>query len=199
MKTKLKLLAGTTALVLASLAQAQAESMTVVSFGGAYGAAQKQHMIDPFVAETGNEILFEDYSGGIAEIKAQVEAGNVQWDVVDIETSGLCAEGYVKYDRRITHEYGLTDPFLARMQVPAHAGDRPGRYAGPGGRLLGRRQCGWIRPGNRRPGRATVGRCQSGGSSAADFPSLPDAAAAVPSARAYVRDKTRGGSPEAIA
>ncbi|MCW3782361.1 ABC transporter substrate-binding protein [Defluviimonas salinarum] len=99
MKTKLKLLAGTTALVLASLAQAQAESMTVVSFGGAYGAAQKEHMIDPFVAETGNEILFEDYSGGIAEIKAQVEAGNVQWDVVDIETIDLeraCSEGLLE-------------------------------------------------------------------------------------------------------
>ena len=75
------------------------ESMTVVSFGGAYGAAQKKHMIDPYVAESGNEILFEDYSGGIAEIKAQVEANNIQWDVVDIETIDLeraCSEGLLE-------------------------------------------------------------------------------------------------------
>ncbi len=99
MKTFLKIFAGTTALVLASFGQAQADSMTVVSFGGAYGAAQKKHMIDPYVEKSGNEILFEDYSGGIAEIKAQVEAGNIQWDVVDIEVIDLeraCSEGLLE-------------------------------------------------------------------------------------------------------
>jgi hypothetical protein len=32
-------------------------------------------------------VVSEDYNGGIAEIKAQVEAGNVTWDVVDVELS----------------------------------------------------------------------------------------------------------------
>lgn len=99
MTSKFKLLAASTAMTLALLGQAQAESMTVVSFGGAYGAAQKKHMIDPYVAESGNEILFEDYSGGIAEIKAQVEAGNIQWDVIDIEVIDLeraCSEGLLE-------------------------------------------------------------------------------------------------------
>ncbi len=76
-----------------------AEELTVVSFGGAYGAAQKEHMLDPWVAATGNKILSEDYSGGIAEIKAQVEANNVQWDVVDIEVIDLeraCSEGLLE-------------------------------------------------------------------------------------------------------
>ena len=76
-----------------------AQDLTVTSFGGSYGAAQKEHMIDPFVAETGTNILFEDYGGGIAEMKAQVEAGNIQWDVVDIEVIDLeraCAEGYLE-------------------------------------------------------------------------------------------------------
>ena len=79
-----------------------AQDLTVTSFGGAYGAAQKEHMIDPFVAETGTNILFEDYGGGIAEMKAQVEAGNIQWDVVDIEVIDLeraCAEGYLVIDQ----------------------------------------------------------------------------------------------------
>ena len=83
--------AGTTA-----LAQ---DSLTVVSFGGAYGAAQKVHQIDPYMAEKGTQILFENYTGGVAEIKAQVEAGKIQWDVVDIETIDLeraCAEGLLE-------------------------------------------------------------------------------------------------------
>ena len=78
---------------------ALAGELTVVSFGGAYGAAQKEHMLDPYEAETGHKLLFEDYSGGIAEIKAQVEAGNVQWDVVDIEVIDLeraCSEGLLE-------------------------------------------------------------------------------------------------------
>ena len=76
-----------------------ADKMTVVSFGGAYGATQKKHMIDPFVKQTGIKILFEDYSGGIAEIKAQVESNNVKWDVVDIEyidVERACSEGYLE-------------------------------------------------------------------------------------------------------
>jgi putative spermidine/putrescine transport system substrate-binding protein len=77
---------------------ALAQDLTVTSFGGAYGAAQKEHMIDPYVAQTGANILFEDYGGGVAEMKAQSESGNIQWDVVDIEVIDLeraCSEGYV--------------------------------------------------------------------------------------------------------
>ncbi len=95
MKKRLTILAAL-ALTASPLA---AQDLTVTSFGGAYGAAQKEHMIDPFMAETGTNILFEDYGGGIAEMKAQVEAGNIQWDVVDIEVIDLeraCAEGYLE-------------------------------------------------------------------------------------------------------
>ena len=76
-----------------------AQDLTVTSFGGAYGAAQQEHMIDPFMTETGVDVLFEDYGGGIAEMKAQFEAGNILWDVVDIEVIDLeraCAEGYLE-------------------------------------------------------------------------------------------------------
>ena len=44
-------------------------------------------------------VLFEDYSGGVAEIKAQVESGNIQWDVVDFEVIDLeraCSEGLLE-------------------------------------------------------------------------------------------------------
>ncbi|HWL28910.1 MAG TPA: ABC transporter substrate-binding protein [Burkholderiaceae bacterium] len=85
-------------LALGGNTQAQ-ETLTVVSFGGAYGAAQKVHQIDPYMAKTGNKVLFENYTGGVAEIKAQVQAGKVQWDVVDIETIDLeraCSEGLLE-------------------------------------------------------------------------------------------------------
>ncbi|SMN10545.1 ABC transporter, periplasmic spermidine putrescine-binding protein PotD (TC 3.A.1.11.1) [uncultured Candidatus Thioglobus sp.] len=73
--------------------------LTVVSFGGAYGAAQQKHMIDPYVKKTGNKVLFENYSGGVAELKAQVESGQVNWDVLDIEYIDLeraCSEGMLE-------------------------------------------------------------------------------------------------------
>lgn len=94
-----KKLIATAALATMLCSVATADELTVVSFGGAYGAAQKQHMLDPWVAATGHKILSEDYSGGIAEIKAQVEANNVQWDVVDIEVIDLeraCSEGLLE-------------------------------------------------------------------------------------------------------
>jgi len=92
-----RLLAGLA--VAASALPAAAQDLTVVSFGGAYGAAQRKHMIEPFMAATGKQVLFEDYAGGIAEIKAQVEAGNILWDVVDVEAIDLeraCAEGLLE-------------------------------------------------------------------------------------------------------
>lgn len=97
MKTKTLLASAALCSMMASTAMAA--DLTAVSFGGAYGEAQKKHMLDPYTAKTGNKVLFEDYSGGIAEIKAQVEAGNIQWDVVDIEVIDLeraCSEGLLE-------------------------------------------------------------------------------------------------------
>ena len=96
---KMKTLLAVAAVLAIGAAPAAARDLTAVSFGGAYGAAQKEHMVDPYIEATGNNVLFEDYSGGIAEIKAQVEAGNIQWDVVDIEVIDLeraCSEGLLE-------------------------------------------------------------------------------------------------------
>jgi len=78
---------------------AQEKSLTVISFGGAYGAAHKKHMVDPFQKDTGVTVQFDSYSGGVAEMKAQVESGNVQWDVISIEAIDLeraCSEGLLE-------------------------------------------------------------------------------------------------------
>jgi len=76
-----------------------ADSLTVVSWGGAYTKSQVEAYHKPFTKKTGVEILSENYSGGLAEIKAQVEAGSVKWDVVDVELSDAvrgCDEGLLE-------------------------------------------------------------------------------------------------------
>ena len=82
-----------------AFADGHAKSITVVSWGGAYTKSQVEAYHKPWIAKTGNSIKSEDYSGGIAEIKAQVEAGNVTWDIVDVELSDAiraCDEGLLE-------------------------------------------------------------------------------------------------------
>ena len=77
-------------------ASAQNQSITVVSFGGSYSRACEKGYHERFEAETGIHINFEDYNGGLAQIRAQVDVGNVYWDVVDLEIPDLvrgCDEG----------------------------------------------------------------------------------------------------------
>ena len=72
------------------------DSITVVSWGGSYAEACEKAYHDPFTAETGIEVGLESYNGGLAQVRAQVETGNVHWDVVDLEFADLvrgCDEG----------------------------------------------------------------------------------------------------------
>ena len=94
MKTLAKLSVAVSALAIAS--SALAEDLTVVSWGGAYTKSQVEAYHKPWMEKTGKTILSEDYNGGLAEVKAQVEAGNVTWDLVDVELSDAvraCDEG----------------------------------------------------------------------------------------------------------
>ncbi len=75
---------------------AQNQTITVVSFGGSYSRACEKGYHERFESETGIEINFEDYNGGLAQIRAQVDVGNVYWDVVDLNVAELvrgCDEG----------------------------------------------------------------------------------------------------------
>jgi len=84
-----------TAFLSTSLLASAQESLTVIAFGGANGAAIKKHMVNPFAQSRGISVLLDSYSGGIAEMKAQVEAGRIQWDVVSVEALDLeraCSE-----------------------------------------------------------------------------------------------------------
>ena len=57
--------------------------LTYVSFGGAYQEAQRKAWLEPYSELTGVEFS-EDENSSNATIKAQVEAGQVTWDVVDV-------------------------------------------------------------------------------------------------------------------
>ena len=77
-----------------------AESLTVVSWGGSYARACVKAYHEPFTAKSGIKIRLDDYNGGLAQIRAQVETGNVHWDVVDMEIADAvlaCDEGLLEF------------------------------------------------------------------------------------------------------
>ncbi len=86
-------------LLLAASGHAAAESLTVVSWGGAYEQATRKAVLAPFAAESGVDVLVEVYNGGLAQVRAQVETGNVHWDLVDLEMADVvlgCDEGLLE-------------------------------------------------------------------------------------------------------
>jgi putative spermidine/putrescine transport system substrate-binding protein len=58
-------------------------TLTFSSFGGVYQKAQRDGWLTPYTALTGVQFQESEESSN-ATIKAQVEAGNVEWDVVDV-------------------------------------------------------------------------------------------------------------------
>jgi putative spermidine/putrescine transport system substrate-binding protein len=87
---------GILALALAGTAMvalpASARPLTVVSWGGAYQAAQKQVYFEPFKKATGIDMIDESWDGGIGVLRSKVEGGTDSgWDVVQVESEELAA------------------------------------------------------------------------------------------------------------
>jgi len=74
-----------------------ADSMTIVSWGGAYSTSQLRAYHEPYSVGTGTEIVNDESSAeAVAKLRAMNEAGNVTWDVVDVVAADairLCDEG----------------------------------------------------------------------------------------------------------
>ena len=103
MKSKTTILAIATAAIMAgATVAANARDLTVVSWGGAYQAAQKKVYFDPFRTDTKVPLIDESWDGGIGVLRAKVQGGNATWDVVQVESEELaagCEEGlFVKID-----------------------------------------------------------------------------------------------------
>ncbi|SUZ30634.1 hypothetical protein ROE7235_00360 [Roseibaca ekhonensis] len=102
MTNKFKLIAlSSAASIMALSAAAQEEvSLTVVSWGGAYTASQQRAYHEPYMAMNPNVTIINDdgSANALAGLRAQSQAGNVTWDLVDMLPSDAqlaCDEGII--------------------------------------------------------------------------------------------------------
>ncbi|MER8751116.1 ABC transporter substrate-binding protein, partial [Mesorhizobium sp. M1050] len=63
---------------------AKAEEMVFTSWGGTTQEAQTKSWAEPFTAASGIKVL-QDGPTDYGKLKAMVDAGSVNWDVVDVE------------------------------------------------------------------------------------------------------------------
>lgn len=92
------------------------EAITIVTWGGPYQRSQTKAYFEPFTALTGIQINIEQYSGGIAELRRQVKAGKVNWDLVDMTMA----------DNQAACKQGLLEPIDHSILAPALDGTPAG-------------------------------------------------------------------------
>lgn len=95
MKGKTRLIVGTAATLIYATAIAHGSEVNVTSIGGAYQRSQELGYGKAY-EKLGNKINWNVYSGGLGEVRTQVESGNVIWDVVDMNNADSnigCTEG----------------------------------------------------------------------------------------------------------
>lgn len=77
---------------------ASAQSVTVISYGGAIQNAQRQAYYGPFEKSAGTKVVAGEYNGELAKIKTMVDTGNTAWDVVEMDGNSMaraCEDGLV--------------------------------------------------------------------------------------------------------
>lgn len=70
--------------------------ITVVGWGGNWDRAYKEGVWDVYTEQTGIPIVLEEWAGELAKVRAQVQSGNITWDLVSPEAPSVeigCAEG----------------------------------------------------------------------------------------------------------
>ena len=75
---------------------AHGESLTIASWGGIVDEANEAAYWKPFEEKTGIEVHSDSFNGELGKIRAQVESGNLQWDMAepeDAEETLGCLEG----------------------------------------------------------------------------------------------------------
>ena len=84
-----------------SAGAAAAIDLTVVSWGGAYSNSQQKAYHEPYMAANPDVKIINDESApeAVAKLRSMNEAGNITWDLIDVEAADgirLCDEGLVK-------------------------------------------------------------------------------------------------------
>ena len=90
--------------MLISASVSNAETLTILSWGGAYEYSQTEAYFKPFTAKTGIDIRVESYDGGLDELRQQHVAGQVRWDLIDLvgaDNLQACEQGLLQV---IDHE-----------------------------------------------------------------------------------------------
>jgi putative spermidine/putrescine transport system substrate-binding protein len=101
------------AIVLALAGTAAARDLTVVSWGGAYQDAQREVYFKPYMEQTKTKMLEENWDGGVGVLRAKIQGGANNWDVVQVESEELvlgCEEGL--YEKIDWAKVGGKDRFL---------------------------------------------------------------------------------------
>lgn len=84
------------ACLLASASVVSARDFTIAGWGGNYQDAQREAYFKPFAEAEGLKFIETTYLGGLAELKAMADTGNVTWDLVIADGATLqlgCDEG----------------------------------------------------------------------------------------------------------
>lgn len=82
-----------------------ASRLVIASLGGSYQDAQRTAFFKPFAEKAGVEVTEANQDGTVGPLKAQVDAGNPQWDVVDL----------APVDARQAATAGLLEPIDASL------------------------------------------------------------------------------------
>ncbi|GIL03501.1 MAG: hypothetical protein AMXMBFR72_19940 [Betaproteobacteria bacterium] len=94
-------------------AYAQGRPLSVISWGGAYQDAQKEVYFKPFMEKTKIKMVDESWDGGIGVLRAKLQGGANNWDVVQVESEELllgCEEGL--FEKLDWAKLGGRDKFL---------------------------------------------------------------------------------------
>jgi putative spermidine/putrescine transport system substrate-binding protein len=135
----LKLMGATSAISLMAMGAAQARtSLTVVSWGGAYTASQQRAYHEPYMEMNPHVTIINDdgSANALAGLRAQAQAGNVTWDLVDMLPSDAqlaCDEGIIL---QIDPDEMLAPAPDGTPGVRGLPARQPGRMLHPADRLL---------------------------------------------------------------
>ncbi len=114
MRRQGSMMAAALATVFAAQPVQAADAITVVGWGGNWDRAYKEGVWDVYTAETGIPIVIEEWAGELARVRAQVQSGNITWDLVAAEAPSVeigCAEGlFVKLTPEVTGDPSLYHP-----------------------------------------------------------------------------------------
>ena len=95
---------GITSLCLVALgasaaSEASDRAITVATWGGPYEHSQVKAYFEPFTEKTGVRIEIARYDGGLAELRRQVDGGEITWDLMDMtmaDNRAACNQGLLE-------------------------------------------------------------------------------------------------------